>query len=150
MRLTAFTDYSLRVVIYLAHAPGARSTIAEVAQAFAISENHLTKVVHLLGKHGILANTRGRGGGLRLGRPAAEINVGEVVRLAEGGDLPAECFSPSSFSTCALAGGCGLEQVLDEAIGKFYEVLSRYSVADLAMKPAVLEKLYSVQAIKVA
>lgn len=149
MRLTAFTDYSLRVVIYLAHAPGARSTIAEVAQAFDISENHLTKVVHLLGRRGILANTRGRGGGLRLGRPAADINVGEVVRLAEGGDLPAECFS-QSFSSCVLAGGCGLEQVLEEAIGKFYEVLSRYSVADLAMKPAVLEKLYSLREIKVA
>lgn len=149
MRLTAFTDYSLRVVIYLAYAPEGRSTIAEVAQAFGISENHLTKVVHLLGKHGILANTRGRGGGLRLGRPAAAINVGEVVRLAEGGDAPAECFNHAG-SGCALAGGCGLEQVLGEAIGKFYEVLSRYSVADLAMKPAVLEKLYSLREIKVA
>jgi Rrf2 family nitric oxide-sensitive transcriptional repressor len=149
MRLTAFTDYSLRVLIYLAYAPEGRSTIAEVAQAFGISENHLTKVVHLLGKHGILANTRGRGGGLRLGRPAAEINVGEVVRLAEGGDVPAECFNHTT-TTCALAGGCGLEHVLKEAIGNFYEVLSRYSVADLAMKPAVVEKLYSLQAIKVA
>ena len=147
MRLTAFTDYSLRVVIYLAHAPEGRSTIAEIAQAFDISENHLTKVVHLLGRHGILANTRGRGGGLRLGRPAAEISVAEVVRLAEGGDRPAECFNHAE-STCALAGGCGLEQVLEEAIGKFYEVLGRYSIADLAMKPRVLEKLCSVHRVQ--
>jgi Rrf2 family nitric oxide-sensitive transcriptional repressor len=141
MRLTAFTDYSLRVLIYLAHAPDGRSTIAEIAQSFRVSEHHLTKVVHLLGRHGILANTRGRGGGLALGRPAREISVAEVVRLAEGGDLPAECFDRTT-STCPIAGGCELQSMLGEALEKFYAVLERHSVADLAVRPRRLERIF--------
>src|SRR5437868_1469454 len=105
MKLTTFTDYSLRVLIYLAQAPESRATIAEIARAFSISEHHLVKVVHLLGREGILENTRGRRGGLRLARPAREINVGQVVRMTEGADRPAECFDPATNS-CVLAGGC--------------------------------------------
>src|SRR5262245_13503920 len=92
MRLTSFTDYSLRVLIYLAAQPQRRATIAEIARAFDISENHLTKVVHFLGKHGWLANVRGKGGGLGLARPPQQVCVGMVIRQTEGGDLPAECF----------------------------------------------------------
>ncbi|HET9763806.1 MAG TPA: Rrf2 family transcriptional regulator, partial [Casimicrobiaceae bacterium] len=75
MRLTRFTDYSLRVLMYVAAREDGRATIADVAAAFAISENHLTKVVHFLGKCGFLSNVRGRGGGLRLATPAKSINV---------------------------------------------------------------------------
>ena len=130
MRLTTFTDYSLRVLIFLAAAPDGRTTIADVARAFRISENHLVKVVHLLGKEGILLNTRGHGGGLRLARPAHEINIGQVVRLTEGRDMPAECFDKET-NTCLLAGGCRLQGVLKQAVEKFYEVLEQYTVADL-------------------
>ena len=137
MRLTTFSDYSLRVLIYLAAAPEGRSTIAEIAAAFGISEHHLVKVVQLLGREGILLNTRGRRGGVRLARPAERINVGEVVRLTEGGDMPAECFDPAT-NTCLLAGGCGLQRILAQAVQEFYAVLGRYSVADLRASPRKL------------
>lgn len=129
MKLTTFTDYSLRVLIYVAAAPEGRATIAEIARAFGISENHLVKVVHLLGREGILVNTRGRGGGLALARPPEEINVGEVVRLAEGEDLPAECFREDG--RCTIAAACRLAGVLDEALKAFYAVLDRHTLADL-------------------
>lgn len=130
MRLTTFTDYSLRVLIYVAQAAEERVTIAEVARAFDISEHHLVKVVHALGKVGMLFNTRGRGGGLRLARAAALINVGEVIRATEGADQAAECFD-ARHNACALAGQCRLEHVLHEAVEQFYRALGRYTLADL-------------------
>lgn len=140
LRLTTFTDYSLRVLLYLAAAPGGRSTIAEIAAAYGISEQHLVKVVHRLGKEGFLINTRGRRGGLRLARPAGEISVAAVVRGSAGADLPAECFHPAS-NTCMLAGGCRLQNILGEALEKFYETLGKYSVADLTVAPVRLRRL---------
>ena len=130
MRLTTFTDYSLRMCIYVAASPEGRATIAEVAKAFDISESHLVKVAHLLGKEGILVNTRGRGGGLRLARAAGAITVGSVVRAAEGADVPAECFS-SQHNECVISGICRLGGVLAQALGRFYEVLDRHTIADL-------------------
>lgn len=142
MRLTTFTDYSLRALLYVAAAPEGRATIGEIASAYGISENHLVKVVHFLGKAGLLANTRGRGGGLRLARLPGEINVGKVVRLAEGANLPAECFDARA-NTCPLAGGCGLERVLAEAFGEFYRTLERYTLADLHVRPRVMRMLFA-------
>ena len=130
MKLTTFTDYSLRVLIFVATAPEGRTTIAEIAQAYGISENHLVKVVHLLGREGLLLNTRGRGGGLALARPAREVNVGAVVRMAEGGDFPAECFHEDG-GTCVIAPVCRLAGVLDDAMKAFYRVLDGYTLADL-------------------
>ena len=92
MRLTSFTDYSLRVLMYLATDPDRRATISEIAAAFDISRNHLMKVVHFLGQQGWLANVRGRSGGIELGKAPEAINIGAVVRAAEGDAMPAECF----------------------------------------------------------
>ena len=131
MHLTAFTDYSLRVMIFVAAQPEGRATIAEVAGAFDISESHLTKVVHFLGKAGFLANVRGRGGGLRLARPAADINIGDVVRTTEGAAKPAECFDPAT-NTCIIAQVCRLRGVLTDAVASFYAALDRNTLADLA------------------
>lgn len=141
MRLTAFTDYSLRVLLYLAvQPPQRRATIAEIAQAFAVSEHHLTKVVHLLGKAGLLANLRGRGGGLALARPAAAINLAEVVRATEGPAILAECFDPES-NQCVITRGCRLRDVLDEAGRAFESVLEKYSVADLVQSRRARETI---------
>lgn len=140
MRLTSFTDYSLRVLIYLAAQPGGRATIAEIARTYDISESHLTKVVHALGKEHFLANVRGRGGGLALARPAREINVGDVVRAAEGAAMPAACFEPGS-ALCAIAQVCRLRGVLDEAVQAFYAVLDRYTLEDLAKNRTSLKKV---------
>lgn len=135
MRLTTFTDYSLRVLIHVATAPEGRATIAEIARAFDISENHLVKVAHLLGREGFLFNTRGRGGGLRLARAPHAIKVGRVVRATEGDPMPAECFDPGG-SHCALAGVCRLAGVLGQAVEAFYAVLDRYSLEDLVANRA--------------
>lgn len=145
MRLTTFTDYSLRVLVYLAEAPEGRSTIAAIARAYGISEHHLVKVAHALGRKGFLKNTRGRRGGLRLGRRPEDINLGDVVRFTESTDMPAECFNRST-NTCMLSGGCRLQSVFREATAVFYETLGRYSLADLRVAPRKLEHLLRFEA----
>jgi Rrf2 family nitric oxide-sensitive transcriptional repressor len=139
MRLTSFTDYCLRVLIYVAAAPTKRATIAEVAATYGISAHHLTKVVHFLGRAGYLANVRGRGGGLALGMPANEMNVGAIVRLAEGAAIPSECFGTSN--DCILTRVCRLRGVLDEAVRAFDAALDRYTLADLVADPKPLGRV---------
>lgn len=129
MKLTSFTDYSLRVLIYLATRPGRRATIGEIAAKFSASENHLTKVVHFLATEGVLATVRGKGGGLGLARPPQDIVVGDIVRRTEGQAMPAECFG--SGGACAIAPCCRLRGVLGEAVDAFYAVLDRYTLEDL-------------------
>lgn len=143
MRLTTFTDYSLRVLIFLATEPGRRATIREIAQTFAISENHLMKVVHLLGRSGWLANVRGRGGGLQLAIAPSEINLGDVVRGTESTMMPAECFDRES-NTCAIAPICELRGVLDEAARAFYAVLDRHTLEDVVRNRRALARVLFV------
>lgn len=143
MRLTVFTDYSLRVLIYLAIRPDRRSTIAEIATAFGVSESHLMKVVHFLGKHGFLANVRGKGGGLMLARPPEAINVGAVVRLTEADSLAAECFDRET-NTCVITPACQLRKVLSEAIEAFYAVLGEHTLSDLVVQRRNLSRLLSI------
>lgn len=140
MRLTSFTDYSLRVLIYLACEPGRRATISEIAQAFQVSENHLTKVVHFLGQQGWVATVRGKGGGLALEQPAERIVVGEVVRRTEGSTMPAECFD-KEHNTCTIARSCRLQGVLREAADAFQSVLDGYTLADLVHNRATLSRM---------
>jgi len=141
MRLSTFTDYSLRVLLYVAQAPEGRATVGEIARAYQVSEHHLEKVVHFLGRNGLLSNTRGRRGGLRLGRPASEINLAGVVRLTEAPDLPAECFDRRR-NACVLAGGCQLQRALGEALGSYYQALGRYTLADLNRGSTRLHALF--------
>jgi Rrf2 family nitric oxide-sensitive transcriptional repressor len=143
MKLTTFTDYSLRVLIYLATGPERRATIAEIAAAFDVSENHLVKVVHHLGKCGWLATVRGKGGGMELARPPSRINVGEVVREAEGTAVVAECFADTD-SHCVIASSCRLKGVLAEAVKAFYAVLDRYTLADLVSNRSELATMLFV------
>ena len=137
MKLTTFTDYSLRTLIYLAAQPDRRATIAEIAGAFDISEHHLTKVVHFLGKCGWLANVRGKGGGLSLAMSTDAICVGDVVRQTEGAALPAECFSEEG-GHCSITRVCRLRKVLGEAVDAFYAVLDRYTLVDIARNQRAL------------
>jgi Rrf2 family nitric oxide-sensitive transcriptional repressor len=130
MKLTAFTDYSLRVLIYLASQRGQRATIGQIAAAFEISENHLVKVVHFLGRQGWLTNTRGKGGGLELGKPPEAIGLGEVVHQTEGPPMPAMCFGESP-GDCCISEVCRLRGFLGEAVTAFYGVLDRYTLADV-------------------
>ena len=140
MRLTTFTDYSLRVLIFLAAEPERRATIAEIAQAFDIKQNHLTKVVHFLAQQGWLATVRGKGGGLQLALPPERIGIGAVVRQAEGADLPAECFDRDR-NACRISRTCRLKGVLHEALRAFHAVLDRHTLADLTRDRHLLAPL---------
>lgn len=140
MRLTTFTDYSLRVLMYVAAHPEGRATIAEIARAYGISEHHLTKVVHFLGREGYLENLRGRGGGLRLARTPEAINVGDVVKLTEGGDVPAECFERDT-NCCAITADCKLKFALSDAVEAFYATLRRFTLEDVVKNRKALGRV---------
>jgi Rrf2 family nitric oxide-sensitive transcriptional repressor len=140
VKLTSFTDYSLRVLVYLAAQPDRRATIAEIATAYAVNQNHLTKVVHFLGQQGWVATVRGKGGGLSLAVAPQDVGVGTVVRRAEGADRPAECFD-HTHNTCPIAPVCRLTGVLREASAAFHAVLDRYTLADLVHNRSALAGL---------
>jgi Rrf2 family nitric oxide-sensitive transcriptional repressor len=133
VQLTRYSDYSLRVLIYLAVRPDERATIDEIAQAYGISRSHLMKVVHELGRGGFLSTVRGRGGGFQLARPPDEIGVGDVVRYTEGTLELVECFDPKT-SACRIDAACGLRGVLEEALDAFLETLDGYTLADLVAR----------------
>jgi Rrf2 family nitric oxide-sensitive transcriptional repressor len=133
VQLTRYSDYSLRVLMYLALDPERLVTIEEIAQSYGISKAHLMKVVHQLGLRGYVDTVRGRGGGLRLGRRPEEIGVGEVLRSTEENMALVECFEPAS-SQCAIEPACGLRSVLHEALAAFLGVLDRYTLADLVAR----------------
>ena len=137
MKLTLFTDYSMRVLLYLAARPDRLCSIAEVAQAYRISQNHLMKVVNDLARSGYIDSLRGRGGGIRLGKPPEEINIGALIRHTEEGFDLVDC--PS----CVIAPACGMTGVLKEAVFASLAVLERYSLADLMQKRGDLARLLS-------
>jgi Rrf2 family transcriptional regulator, nitric oxide-sensitive transcriptional repressor len=132
MQLTRYTDYSLRVLIYLTVHHGQLATIDEISEAYGISRAHLTKIVHQLGLAGYLTTVRGRGGGMRLSRPPEKIRVGDVVRHTE--EMPlVECFDPKT-SHCRIEPVCGLRAALREALQAFLKTLDEYTLADLVVR----------------
>jgi Rrf2 family nitric oxide-sensitive transcriptional repressor len=143
MRLTSLTDFSLRMLIHLALRPESRATIAEVAEAYRISENHLMKVAHLLGQAGYVTTLRGRGGGLTLARPAAEITAGEVVRRVEPDMALVPCFADAA---CAILPACRLKQKLHQAREAFLAVLDETTIAELAQPEVELRALLGIAA----
>jgi Rrf2 family nitric oxide-sensitive transcriptional repressor len=135
MQLTRFTDYSLRVLIYLGNHREALATVAAIASEYGISRHHLTRVVHQLGLRGYIETARGKGGGFRLARAPAQIRIGDVVRDMEPGFELAECFRPGDAS-CRLLPACALKPALAEAGRAFLASLDRYTLADLLPPPA--------------
>jgi Rrf2 family nitric oxide-sensitive transcriptional repressor len=125
MRLTRYSDYTMRVLIHLATRSDGICSISDIAKAHGVSQNHLMKVVHDLGKAGYIASSRGRKGGVKLAVAASDINVGTLLRRTEDGFNLVDC--PS----CILSGGCGLSSALDEAMAAFLGVLDKYTLADL-------------------
>jgi Rrf2 family nitric oxide-sensitive transcriptional repressor len=129
MRLTLYTDYSLRVLLYLAHRKDRLVTISELADFYKISRNHLVKVVHKLGIDGYITTIRGKKGGLRLARPPEEIVIGDVVRHTEPDFEFLECFNPER-DQCVITSHCALKGVLFQAQANFLGMLDSYTLAD--------------------
>ena len=149
MRLTVYTDYALRLLMYLALRDDGLATIADVADSYNISKNHLMKVAHQLGVGGYIETVRGRGGGLRLAIPAEEIGLGEVVRRTEPDMALVPCFKPIDAS-CAIRSCCALKDALDKARQAFVEVLDGYTLNDLVRPRASLRALLAIASIDAA
>jgi Rrf2 family nitric oxide-sensitive transcriptional repressor len=143
MRLTVYADYSLRLLMYLALKEDGSATISEVAKAYGISKSHLMKVAHQLGVAGYIGTVRGKGGGLRLGKPAQEIGLGEVVRYAEPDMALVPCFAPVN-AFCPIVPSCILRRALEEAREAFLGVLDGYTLADLVQPGSALRALLSM------
>lgn len=137
MRLTNWSDYSLRVLMYCAASAGREqpATISEIADAHGISRSHLTKIVMTLSGLGLLETTRGRGGGLRLLKPAREIVLGDVIRHTETDFTLVECFD-QAHNTCRLDGHCCLKGVFRQAMDAYLSVLDGVTLADLVQPMA--------------
>lgn len=145
MRMTLFADYSLRVLLYLAIHEEKLCSIQEVAEAYKISRNHLMKVVQHLGQLGVVETIRGRDGGIRLAKPADELNVGWVVRRSEPDFELVECFN-KKINTCCIAPACKLKSVLAEAQMAFLKHLDQFTVKDMLPNRQQVISLFSPRA----
>lgn len=139
MRLTAFTDYALRTLIYLGLHPDRLATIDEICDAYDIPRNHLSKVVHLLGSSGWVQTVRGKGGGMRLAVPPEQIPIGEVVRLTESDFEMVECFNGAT-NRCVLSPACRLKSALKQATDAWFAVLDPLTLADMLGNAAGLRR----------
>ncbi|MDT3684352.1 MAG: Rrf2 family transcriptional regulator [Pseudorhodoplanes sp.] len=132
MRLTTFSDYALRVLLYAANAGDRLITIDETAKVYGVSRAHLMKVVNVLTRAGYLKAVRGRSGGLLLARSPEKIRLGDIIRLSEPDFTLVECFSIGN--ECILTRCCGLPRVVNEALNAFISTFDRYTLADIALK----------------
>jgi Rrf2 family transcriptional regulator, nitric oxide-sensitive transcriptional repressor len=133
MRLTTYTDYTLRVLMYLAlhQKQEGYATIQAMSDAYGISKSHLTKIVHALGRAGYIETLRGRTGGLRLARPPEQISVAEVVKFAEPDFDLVTCHNPATAADCVIVGMCGLKPLLSRAVRAFFAELENVSLQDI-------------------
>ncbi len=133
MRLSTFSDYTLRVLMYLGARPERLATIAEIAASHGISESHLMKVVHHLGRCGWIETVRGKGGGMRLALAPQQIVLGDVIRQTESDFVLVECFGADA--SCRIQEACRLNAILSEALNALFLVLDGYTLADLLANP---------------
>jgi Rrf2 family nitric oxide-sensitive transcriptional repressor len=141
MQLTQFSDYSLRLVLYLATHDGQLVTLQEVSRAYGVSQHHLVKVTARLVETGVVTSVRGRSGGLRLNKAPADINIGELVRSTEPHFDLVECFD-AEHNTCPIDRACGLKGVLRDAQHAFFAVLDRHTLADFLPRAPALIRLW--------
>ncbi|MGH9697453.1 MAG: RrF2 family transcriptional regulator [Bryobacteraceae bacterium] len=147
MRLTVYTDYALRLLMYLALKDERLATISEIAASYKISRNHLMKVAYELGTAGYIETVRGRRGGLRLAKPIEAIRLGDVVRRTEPDMALVTCFEPIA-APCAIRRCCVLRDALERAYAAFIEVLDGYSLADLVRPRSRLRTMLSIAPIR--
>lgn len=147
MRLTTFTDYCLRVLMYVGAKDGELATVDEIAASYDVSRNHLMKVVFRLGQLGYLKNLRGKGGGMRLAMKPEEVNLGKLIRQTEEDLKIVECFQASGGG-CRIEPACVLRKALGEALRAFLSVLDGYTLADLLVPRRQLARLLSISPAK--
>lgn len=145
MKLTAYTDYSLRVLIYLGLRGDRLATISELSETYGLSANHLMKIIHNLGKLGYIETVRGRGGGMKLAGAPEEINLGQVVRQMETDFAIVECFDPVRRTDCVITPACRLQIVLGKAVEAFLDVLDNHTLADLLQNRTRLRSLLNIE-----
>jgi len=143
MQVTQFTDYAVRTLIYLGGQGERRSTVDEIAAHMQVSASHLTKVVHRLGRIGVVETLRGRRGGLKLNLAPTEISLGWLFRQTEDNLALADCFQEGGCN-CPLAGKCGMTGILQEALKAFLAVLDRYTLNEILIDPTLLRGLISI------
>ena len=137
MELTKFSDYSLRVLIYLGLNRERLVSISEISNAYSISHHHLTKVVGSLAEHGLITTTRGKGGGVALAKEPSEVKIGATLRLTENHFNILECFDPET-NTCQIDNCCNLKGILRKALNAFFAELDKYTLADVIKNKAAL------------
>lgn len=133
MQLNKFSDYALRVLMYVSRPRDVPYTIAEIAENLVVSENHLVKVVHFMAKQHWIITTRGKGGGIRLKSETLSLKLGDILRTLEGDDQIVNCATPP----CIMRAHCGLKSILDQAVEQFYQSLNQYTVQDVLNRPAL-------------
>lgn len=143
MRLTVYTDYALRLLMYLALKDDGLATIEEVAASYGVSKNHLMKITHQLGVGGYIETVRGRRGGLRLARPPREIGLGDVVRYTEPDFAIVMCLEPVD-AACAILPSCVLRRALERARDAFLKVLDEYTLNDLVKPRSALRAMLDI------
>jgi len=146
VKLTLYTDYSLRVLLYLARKPDELGTITEISDFFKISRNHLVKVVHNLGMLGYITTVRGKNGGIKLSRSPDKISISNVVMDTEPDMDILECFNPET-DQCVISNSCHLKSVLHDAKASFMNILGQYTLADMA-RPSKTSKPVKVDISK--
>ncbi len=127
MQLNKFTDYALRILMYISRPRDVPYTIAEIAEDLHVSQNHLVKIVHFMAKQEWIITTRGKGGGLRLNPEALVLRLGDLVRILQGNQQIVECNEPP----CVLRSQCSLKGILDHALEQFYQSLDQYTLKDV-------------------
>jgi Rrf2 family iron-responsive transcriptional regulator len=147
MRLTRQTNYAIRILMYCAANEGRLSRIPEIAAAYTVSELFLFKILQPLVEHGLVETVRGRNGGVRLGKPAGQINLFDVVRVTEENFAMAECFE-NDATECPLVDSCALNAALREALNAFFGVLERYSIEDLVKARPNVRALLGIDLIE--
>ena len=143
MRLTRQTNYAIRILMYCAANDGQLSRIPEIASAYTVSELFLFKILQPLVENGLVETVRGRNGGVRLGRHADQITLFDVVRVTEESFAMAECFENDN-ADCPLVDNCALNAALREALGAFFEVLAKHTIADLAKERTNMRTLLKI------
>jgi len=138
MQLNKFTDYALRILMYIAQPKEVPYTIAELANELQVSENHAMKIVHFMAKQDWLITTRGRGGGIRMNPLTLKIPLGQVVRILQQDSQVVQCNTPP----CVLRKNCGLKGILDDAVEQFYASLEQYTLSEVVTP---LQGHYSIQ-----